>query len=77
MLPGDGTGGFGVTQALGTGWGSMSTLVGLGDRDGDRRRDVLAVLSTGDLRAYRSDGTGGFAGTRTVGTGWSSLRLAR
>ena len=77
MFPGDGTGGFGVPQVIGTRWGAVTQLVGPGDWDGDDRPDLLAILATGELRSYRSDGTGGFAGSRTIGTKASSLRLAR
>lgn len=43
------------------------------DWDGDRKNDVLAVLSTGTLRLYPGNGGGRFGTPRSIGSGWGTV----
>lgn len=64
---------FGTPQQIGTGWGSLTILAA--DFDGDKKQDLLARTSSGQMLLYRGTGTGGFISEarRVVGTGWSSM----
>lgn len=64
---------FGTRQLIGTGWGSLTILAA--DFDGDKKQDLLARNSAGQLLLYRSNGTGRFISEkrRVVGTGWNSM----
>ena len=75
LLPGDGDGGFGPVRQIGTGWASMTGLVGPGDWNGDGEVDLLARHATGALLLYPGDGRGGFQRSRQIGTGWGALTL--
>ncbi|MFG1954167.1 FG-GAP-like repeat-containing protein [Micromonospora sp. NPDC048830] len=66
-----------------TGTGDQASVVILGDWDGDCRKDVLAQLVDGRLRAYRSSGN--ISGTAPlfpapypyVGTSWGATNIPR
>ncbi|MDD0856899.1 hypothetical protein NHF46_01895 [Arthrobacter alpinus] len=64
---------FGTRQQIGSGWGSLTILAA--DFDGDKKQDLLARTSSGQMLLYRGTGTGGFISEarRVVGTGWSSM----
>ena len=72
LYRGNGAGGFfGSGTRIGTGWGGFVNLFSPGDFTGDRRSDVLAVKSNGDMYLYRGNGLGGFARSGTkIGAGW-------
>ena len=59
---------------LGAGWGSVTDLAAVGDRNGDGLPDFVATdASTGDLWLYSSPNYYG-SERRQLGTGWTSLR---
>jgi hypothetical protein len=75
---GNGRGGFipqpGGPQYVSAGWGSMRFVFGPGDFSGDRKNDVMAVGSNGDLFLYRGNGRGAFASARQkIGSGWGNF----
>jgi hypothetical protein len=76
LYRGNGRGGFASAgQRIGNGWGNFVTVFSPGDFSGDRRTDVMAVTTTGDLRLYRGNGRGGFAAAgQTIAKGWNDFR---
>nr|BFF23125.1 VCBS repeat-containing protein [Glycomyces mayteni] len=76
LYPGDGHIAGAVARIkVGTGWNSMSAIVGGQDFNGDGRTDVVASqASTGDLYFYPGNGTGGLGSRVKIGTGWNSMR---
>lgn len=54
-------------RPIGQGWGGMSSIIGVGDLDGDARADLVAARSNGELVLYPGDGAGGFLSARVVG----------
>jgi hypothetical protein len=59
---------------IGSGWGSFVSLFSPGDFTGDRRSDLLAIRSNGDLFLYRGNGLGRFTGSAVkIGSGWASF----
>jgi hypothetical protein len=67
--------GFAPPKIIASNLSGVSAITAVGDVDGDKRADVVARLSTGKLRLYRSTGTrlvasttypGSFRGTRFV-----------
>ena len=56
----------------GSGWGTMSPVIGGSDLDGDRYPDVYARLGDG-MRTYSSDASGRFVRVTRWGTGWRSF----
>ncbi|MGG5257965.1 FG-GAP-like repeat-containing protein [Phycicoccus avicenniae] len=60
---------------IGSGWNVMRQVVTIGDLNGDRHGDLVAVDSSGNLWFY--PGRGGFAMASRVkiGTGWSSYAV--
>ncbi len=74
---GDGAGGFslGATR-VGTGWQTMTSIVPMGDINGDGFVDVLATDGrTGDLRRYWFTAAGSpMTGGTVVGTSFNSFR---
>ncbi len=75
LWAGDGRGGLGRPEVIGTGWGSVTAVVGTGDFTGDGRSDILATSASGRLTLYPGDGAGGFGATVLVGKGWTTLPL--
>jgi hypothetical protein len=77
MYRGNGAGGWvtGTGEAIGSGWGPFTALLGGGDFDGDGKADVLAEASDGHLFLYRGNGASGWILGRgePLGEGWSSL----
>jgi hypothetical protein len=64
----------GARKQIGTGWGSLEILAL--DFDGDRRTDLVARTSAGQLKLYRGNGASGFISEtrRTVGSsGWNAM----
>jgi len=56
----------------GTGWGSLSPVVGGSDLDGDRYPDLYARSGDG-MRTYSSDASGRFVRQTFWGSGWRGL----
>jgi hypothetical protein len=60
---------------VGSGWNSMSAIVGGQDFDGDGRTDIMArQKATGDLYFYPGTGAGKYGPRVKIGTGWNSMR---
>jgi hypothetical protein len=76
LYRGNGLGRFaGAGQRIGNGWGSFLSVLSPGDFSGDRKSDVMAVNSAGELLLYRGNGRGGWAGGGLqIGKGWSIFR---
>ncbi len=76
LYRGNGSGGFGTTRTVGTGWQVFDGLLGVGDWSGDGHSDVLARLPDGRLKLYRGRGDGGWIYPMSViGTKWYLLRF--
>jgi hypothetical protein len=75
LYPGNGSGGWRTPVArIGSGWNSMSALLGPGDVNNDGRVDVLArERATGYLWLYPGTGSGGFTARVRLGTGWNGM----
>lgn len=73
LYPGSGGGGMAARVRVGSGWGGMRELTGVGDYNGDGYQDLAAVqTSTGTLWLYPGTGTG--FGTRVaLGGGWNGM----
>ena len=69
IYPGDGRGGFGSSRVIGTGWGDIAKIVGLGDWNGDGRMDVLGVTTGGTAIVYRWNGAR-LTSLVVLGAGW-------
>ena len=67
LYPGTVDGRLGEGRVVGTGWGPITTVLGVGDHDRDGHGDLL-VRSPGLDRVFRGDGRGGFATTGTTVT---------
>ncbi len=72
LYPNNGSGGFGSPRKIGTGWGSMSAVVMLGNVQGGRPA-LVARSSDGRLTTYFGDGKGGFSGSVASGSGWNAM----
>lgn len=59
-------------RKIGTGWNGMSSIIGMGDLNGDRRGDVVAVRTDGTMFGYLSSGTG-LVSARKIGAGWNAM----
>ena len=70
LYPGNGSGGFLAARTIGAKWSGMRLLAGVGDWDGDRARDLLAVNTAGQARLYRGNGKGGFASSVVLAGSW-------
>lgn len=57
---------------IGSGWGSMSQVSGVGDVTNDAYNDLIAVDSSGNLRIYPGATGTGFGATIILGSGWGS-----
>jgi N-acetylmuramoyl-L-alanine amidase/FG-GAP-like repeat len=75
LYRGNGLGAFtGSGTRIGTGWAGFARIFSPGDFTGDRKSDLLAVTSTGELYLYRGNGLGAFTGSGTrIGTGWAAF----
>lgn len=51
------SGGFGASKQIGTGFDKVSSITAVGDVNGDKYGDLVARLSDGKLRLYRSNGS--------------------
>lgn len=58
----------GVDMGISTAFVAMT---GVGDVNGDRHPDLVAVTAAGNLRTYYGNGRTGVTGSKRVGTGWS------
>jgi len=68
---GKSTGGFGVADRLGPGWGGYDRIA-IGDSNGDGWADLFAT-SGSTLYYWRNHGNGSFTTVVTVGGGWSAM----
>src|SRR5690606_26835365 len=73
--PANGAGGFGSRQQVGSGWGSMALVSGVGDMTGDGRVDLVARDAGGRLLFYPGTAAGGFTGPIVIGPGWGRMNL--
>ena len=74
LYSGLGAAGFRAARQVGNGWQVVNLIVGVGDLDGDGRRDLVARrASEGSLWLYPGRGDGGFGAARQIGTGWSTM----
>ena len=74
LYAGNGSGGWGAQRAIGSGWNTMTAILGPGDWNGDRKADVLARDSTGRMWLYPGNGTGGWGAQRQIGSGWNGMK---
>ena len=76
LIPGT-AGGYGQPILIGTGWQTLTLVVGGLDFDGDRNTDVIGRNSAGNLVYYRGDGKGGWASQAVqIGFGWGGFDMA-
>jgi SpoIID/LytB domain protein len=75
LYTGDGRGGFTGARAIGSRWGQVEKLLGVGDWDGDGSADLLVVLRNGEMWSYPGNGAGGFGTPRRVATGFDGSSL--
>lgn len=72
---GDGAGAISGSVLVGSGWGGMVALIGMGDMNRDGRRDLLGRHRDGTLWRYLGDGRGGFAASTQIGSGFAPFTL--
>ncbi len=65
LYSGTSTGRLTGPRQIGSRWGAITDVVGIGDHDGDGAADLL-VRANGTDQVYLGDGTGGFGATITV-----------
>lgn len=71
---GNGEGRLATGVKIGTGFGKIRSLAGVGDFDGDGHADLIGIGSTtGDLVMWRSDGKGGLSSRDVIGRGFAGL----
>ncbi|REJ07595.1 hypothetical protein DY023_02845 [Microbacterium bovistercoris] len=70
---GDGSGGWGGSRTLATGWARGSNLIPMGDFTGDGRRDVGQVTPDGTFILHPGAVGGGLAPSVRIGVGWSGM----
>ncbi|MEU0270667.1 FG-GAP-like repeat-containing protein [Streptomyces sp. NPDC006307] len=74
LHPARAAGTVGPRQKIGSsGWQSMTALVGAGDMNGDRRNDLVARDSSGNLWLYPGRGTGTLGPRKLIGTSWKKF----
>ena len=73
LFPGTGTGGFKPSVLIGSGWNSMTAIVGVGDFNGDGHPDLIARNTTGNLYLFPGTGTGTLKPAVLIGSGWNSI----
>ncbi|HEX6916921.1 MAG TPA: hypothetical protein VF140_02515, partial [Phycicoccus sp.] len=73
IYPGNGKGGFSTSRVIGTGWGAIDKIVGVGDWDGNGGLDVLGVTTGGTAIVYRWIGTR-LTTLAVLGGGWDRFR---
>lgn len=69
------SGGFAGPKVIGTGFDKVSSITVVGDVNGDKHSDLVARLSDGRLRLYRSNGTK-LVGSTTYAGSYSGTRFA-
>ncbi len=74
-LSGDGARFFDSRQKIGTGWNVMKQFLAVGDLNGDRHGDILAVDRYGSLWFYPGRGDYKVGARTRVGTGWQSYNI--
>lgn len=73
IYPGNGTGGWLPTIALGYGWNAMTAIVAVGDWNGDDANDLMARDASGRLYLYPGNAAGGFGARVAYGYGWNAM----
>lgn len=74
LYAGNGRGGFYAKQiGSSTSWKYYAQLSGVGDFNGDRRNDLLAVTPGGTIYLFKGNGRGGFSAKSTVASGFSGF----
>jgi hypothetical protein len=74
LYPRSASAGWLARRSVGSGWGGMNAVVGMGDLSGDGVPDVLArQASTGSLWLYRGTARGSLARGTRVGSGWNGF----
>ncbi|MDF2144054.1 fibronectin type III domain-containing protein [Knoellia sp. p5-6-4] len=74
LYRGNGTGGVGAYNRIGTGWQVFDRILSTGDFSGDGKSDVLARRPNGELWLYSGNGGGGWAAAgRRISTGWQTV----
>lgn len=73
LYPTTGKGTWGRAVKIGSGWKSMTAIIGAGDLNGDGAQDVLGRAADGALFLYPGNGRGGFLARQTIGNGWSKV----
>ncbi len=74
LYPGNGSaGGWQPRVEVGTGWNSMTAILAPGDFNGDKKADVLARDTNGNLWLYPGNGAGKWLPRVAVGSGWNSM----
>jgi len=58
VYPGNGKGGFLAARAIGNGWNTIRSIVGVGDWDRDGDADLLGISTAGTPTIYRNLGDG-------------------
>lgn len=69
------SGGFAAPTVIGTGFDTVSSITVVGDVDGDKHSDLVARLSNGKLRLFRSNGIK-LVGSTTYAGSYSGTRFA-
>ncbi len=80
LYRGNGAGGFqaGTGNVIGSNWGGLDVIVGVGDFSGDTKPDLIGRnATTKALHLYHGNGAGGFqTGTgNVIGSNWGGLDL--
>ena len=72
LFSGDGLGGYSAPTRIGSGWGSYTKLIGVGNFRGNRVApdDLMAIRSDGYAILFPNVGHGEFGAPRSLGPGW-------